>query len=110
MQLKLIIARAAGIGERTSEILNAVRLKILFPVIIQPIPKFMMRLKRSFKLLQFTIGDVNNDGQINAADANLAMRMALNLMEALPAADANEGGNITAADANIIMRWALNLG
>lgn len=59
---------------------------------------------------QFTIGDVNNDGQINAADANLAMRMALNLMEALPAADANEDGNITAADANIIMRWALNLG
>lgn len=110
MQLKLIIARAAGIGERTAEILNAVRLKILFPVIIQPIPKLMMRLKRSFKLLQFTIGDVNNDGQINAADANLAMRMAPNLMEALPAADANEDGNITAADANIIMRWALNLG
>lgn len=110
MQLKLIIARAAGIGERTSEILNAVRLKILFPVIIQPIPKLMMRLKRSFKLPQFTIGDVNNDGQINAADANLAMRMAPNLMEALPSADANEDGNITAADANIIMRWALSLG
>ncbi|MCI6094224.1 MAG: dockerin type I repeat-containing protein [Clostridium sp.] len=67
-------------------------------------------MKRSFKLPQFTIGDVNNDGQINAADANLAMRMAPNLMEALPSADANEDGNITAADANIIMRWALSLG
>ena len=69
----------------------------------------MMRLKRSFKLLQFTIGDVNNDGQINAADANLAMRMALNLAEAVPAADANGDGNVNAADANLIMRWALNL-
>ena len=109
MQLKLIIARAAGIGERTAEILNAVRLKILFPVIIQPIPKLMMRLKRSFKLLQFTIGDVNNDGQINAADANLAMRMALSLIEPIAAADANGDGTISIADANIIMRWALNL-
>ena len=57
MQLKLIIARAAGIGERTSEILNAVRLKILFPVIIQPIPKLMMRLKRRGKYYGLRLTD-----------------------------------------------------
>ena len=54
-------------------------------------------------------GDVNGDGVVNAADANLAMRMALNLAEAVPAADANGDGNVNAADANLIMRWALNL-
>ena len=35
--------------------------------------------------------------------------MALNLAEAVPAADANGDGNVNAADANLIMRWALNL-
>lgn len=54
-------------------------------------------------------GDVNGDGAVTTADANLAMRMALNLVEIIPAADANGDGSVTAADATIIMRWALNL-
>lgn len=54
-------------------------------------------------------GDVNGDGVVNAADANLAMRMAVSLMEPVPAADVNGDNSVTAADANIIMRMALNL-
>ena len=54
-------------------------------------------------------GDVNGDGVVTAADANLAMRMALSLIEPIAAADANGDGTISIADANIIMRWALNL-
>ena len=54
-------------------------------------------------------GDVNGDGVVTAADANLAMRMALSLIEPNAAADANGDGTISIADANIIMRWALNL-
>ena len=48
-------------------------------------------------------------GVVTAADANLAMRMALSLIEPIAAADANGDGTISIADANIIMRWALNL-
>lgn len=55
------------------------------------------------------LGDVNGDGVVNAADANLAMRMAVSLMEPVPAADVNGDGSVSAADANIIMRMALNL-
>ena len=54
-------------------------------------------------------GDINGDGVVTAADANLAMRMALSLIEPNAAADANGDGTISIADANIIMRWALNL-
>lgn len=52
-------------------------------------------------------GDVNGDGEVTAADANLAMRMALNIMDVVPAADFNGDGQVTAADANLIMRAAL---
>ena len=54
-------------------------------------------------------GDVNGDGVVNAADANIAMRMALNLVEADPAGDINGDGVVNTADANIIMRLALGL-
>lgn len=56
-----------------------------------------------------TPGDVNGDGFITAADANIAMRMALSLVEFDLAGDANGDGIVNAADANIIMRWALGL-
>lgn len=56
-----------------------------------------------------TPGDVNGDGFITAADANIAMRMALSLAEFDLAGDANGDGIVNAADANIIMRWALGL-
>ena len=54
-------------------------------------------------------GDVNGDGVVNAADANIAMCMALNLVEADPAGDINGDGVVNTADANIIMRLALGL-
>ena len=54
-------------------------------------------------------GDVNGDGVVNAADANIAMRMALNLVEADLAGDINGDGVVNTADANIIMRLALGL-
>ena len=56
-----------------------------------------------------TPGDVNGDGFITAADANIAMRMALSLVEFDLAGDANGDGIVNAADANIVMRWALGL-
>ncbi len=54
-------------------------------------------------------GDVDGDGDITAADATIAMRMALNLIPGLPAADYNGNGLIEMEDATLIMRRALNL-
>lgn len=54
-------------------------------------------------------GDANGDGVVSMADATLAARMALNLIEGVPAADYNGDGIISMADATLIARKALNL-
>ncbi len=59
------------------------------------------------------VGDVNGDGVIDLADALLAMRAALELVELpdanLAAADMNGDGEVTLVDALIILRTALGL-
>ena len=59
------------------------------------------------------IGDVDGDGEIALADALLAMRCALGLMELTPeqieAADVNGDGEVTLVDALIILRAALGI-
>ncbi len=59
------------------------------------------------------IGDVDGDGEIALADALLAMRCALGLMELTPGqiedADVNGDGEVTLVDALIILRAALGI-
>lgn len=54
-------------------------------------------------------GDADGDGVISMADATLIARMALNLIDSVPAADFNGDGNIAMADATLTARCALNL-
>lgn len=58
-------------------------------------------------------GDVNNDGKITLADAQLTLRKALHLTElgeeADAAADVDGDGRITLNDARFILRYALHL-
>ena len=54
-------------------------------------------------------GDAKGDGIISIADATLVARMALNLVESVPAADFDGDGSITIADATLTARRALNL-
>ncbi len=63
--------------------------------------------------LLYTIGDINNDGKITAADARLALRASVGLekfneTEAL-AADIDKNKKITAADARMILRASVGL-
>lgn len=61
------------------------------------------------------MGDVNFDGAVTAADARLALRLAVGLESWLPgsaqyaACDANSDGTVTAADARLILRAAVGL-
>ena len=61
----------------------------------------------------YTLGDVDENGKIEAADARLALRAAVNLellTEAqLSAADSDKNGKIEAADARLILRAAVGL-
>lgn len=62
----------------------------------------------------YTLGDVDNNGKLEEADASLALRAAVNL-EALTetqtkAADADKDGILEAADARLILRAAVGLG
>ncbi|MBQ6864226.1 MAG: hypothetical protein IJO14_08315, partial [Clostridia bacterium] len=62
----------------------------------------------------YTLGDVDNNGKIEAADARLALRAAVKL-ETLTetqtqAADADKNGKLEAADARLILRAAVGLG
>lgn len=61
----------------------------------------------------FTIGDINNDGIINASDAIMVMRHALGSSiltgTALLAADVDGNGSVTASDALAIMRIAIGM-
>ena len=54
-------------------------------------------------------GDVDGDGQVTRADAALVARIALNLVESVPAADFDGDGSVTIADAALTARKALNL-
>lgn len=58
-------------------------------------------------------GDCDNDGEITAADARMALRIAVNLFTAggrtLAAADFDKSGEVTAADARLILRKAVGL-
>ena len=62
-----------------------------------------------------SLGDVNGDNKITAADARLALRAAVGLEQftagtaAFAACDADENGKITAADARSILRAAVGL-
>ena len=62
---------------------------------------------------EFLPGDVNQDGSITAADALLAMRYAMGLIDLTPEqlelAEMNGDGTVTAADALIILRMAMGL-
>lgn len=64
--------------------------------------------------IKFTLGDVDNNGQIELRDAQLALRMALLLVENLTeeqnkAADVDESGTVELKDAQQILRRALLL-
>lgn len=62
--------------------------------------------------VDFQYGDVNQDGEITAADASIALRYAVNPdgefedME-LKAADVNGDGKITSADASMILQYTV---
>ncbi len=54
-------------------------------------------------------GDIDGDGQLSMADATLAARMALNLIDHVPSADIDGNGVISMADATMIARMAINI-
>lgn len=54
-------------------------------------------------------GDADGDNEITIADATLIARMALNLIDSVPAADFDGDGSIAMADATLTARKALNL-
>ncbi len=58
-------------------------------------------------------GDINGDGRINIADANLVRRCAAKLItldeKQMTAADVNGDGRVNIADANLIRRYAAKL-
>lgn len=64
-------------------------------------------------LLKFLLGDVNDDGNINAADALMVLKHAakiinLNDVQSL-AADTSKDGNINAEDALLILKYAARI-
>ncbi len=61
----------------------------------------------------FTLGDVNEDGEVNLADAALILRYALGIHQfgetQLLAADINSDGEINAADAALLLRIVMGI-
>lgn len=61
----------------------------------------------------FTIGDVNEDGEVNLADAALILRYALGIHQftdtQLLAADINSDGEINASDAALLLRIVMGI-
>ena len=70
---------------------------------------------RDVEKLSFEPGDVNGDGQVNAADARLVLRISASLetLESvgttLVVADMNGDGKVNAADARLVLRKAAKL-
>ena len=70
---------------------------------------------RDIDKLDYLVGDVNGDGQVNAADARLILRVSAkidkieNLNVPFAVLDMNKDGQITAADARIALRVAAKL-
>ncbi len=64
-------------------------------------------------LLEYTLGDVNNDGYITAVDARCILRYVAGLDKLTPAqmlaADINLNGDVTAVDARIILQYVAGL-
>lgn len=67
----------------------------------------------ALKALEFTLGDINNDGKIDAADALLALQHSVKLIKLegnkASAADVNRDDKIDAADALKILQFSVNL-
>ncbi len=67
----------------------------------------------ALKALEFTLGDINNDGKIDAADALLALQHSVKLItlegNKATAADVNHDDKIDAADALKILQFSVNL-
>ena len=63
--------------------------------------------------VNFILGDVNSDGDINLADAILTQKCALSIIELsgnqMPCTDANEDGNVNTLDSIFIMKYSLNV-
>jgi hypothetical protein len=54
------------------------------------------------------VGDVNDDGVINAVDAALVLQYAAQLADSLPnlpSADVNEDGSVNSVDAALILQY-----
>ena len=66
-----------------------------------------------FTASALTLGDVDGDGSIKAADARLVLRASVGLeklsAEAIAAADADRDGQIKAADARLVLRASVGL-
>lgn len=62
---------------------------------------------------EFILGDIDNNGQVTAADARLALRASVGLEKLTDvqkkASDADKNGQITAADARLILRASVGL-
>ncbi len=63
--------------------------------------------------IKLSLGDIDDDGTISAADARLVLRMSVNLeipsADQEAAADIDGDGNISAADARLVLRISVNL-
>lgn len=56
------------------------------------------------------LGDCNGDGEINGADALLALSMAIGRAEENLVCDANEDGSVTSLDARLILQASVGIG
>ena len=57
-----------------------------------------------------TLGDLNNDGQITSADALMALKASVSMIEVNKTlADVNKDGSITSADALLILKYSVGL-
>lgn len=63
--------------------------------------------------IKYSLGDVDNDGNVTAADARLALRASVNLEKferpQVLSADTDKNGSVTASDARTILRVSVKL-